>query len=793
MTSNRTRSTLRNSRFGTTRTRARALGTATTLATAVALAATAIGGPASAASEGPDLGDETMLYDFNTPTLPSEVTSANATRTRVGDEDGQLRVDFQTSRAFYTNFRLAPSTPWDLSGSKSVGLAMDLSNPTDRSTQLIVDIASTNGGATRSLNVPAHSSGTYYVDIASPATAVDSGLRADPSWLADKSVQQAVWMWGRKDIDPSSILRVTLGVAGAIHDKTVVVDNIRVARDAPADPDYLTGVVDKYGQNAKSDFPGKAYENSDLKDQRDQEAADLAANPVLPDRSAFGGWADGPQLEATGYFRTEKVDGTWALVDPEGHLYFSTGIDNARLFDSQTMTGYDYDHSLLPDFEEDYVGGRTAATPEDLNRLSGPVVDTRTKVDDVRAGLFETLPKLDKKGRDHYGYVPHTFAGPLPQGETYHFYRQNLELKYPGHKNAPSYVDTWRDNTVDRMLSWGFTSFGNWADPPQYVNGRIPVFAHGWITGDYKTVTPGGWGPMPDPFDPAFRDATRATAEAVAEETGTENPWLVGVFMDNEKSWGNTGNFANRYLITIAALGLDVTESPTKAEFSRLLKEKYSTIGALNTAWGTAIPSWEAFDAGTFDQGTATNKKTPDFQWLTKVYASKYFEVVDSELDRVLPNNLYMGPRFASWGRTPEVLEAAKEYVDVIAYNEYEEGLHPSTWGFLKDLDMPSLIGEFHIGTLESGSFHPGLVSAGSLEERGTMYAEYMESVIDNPYMVGAHWFQYVDSPISGRQIDGENYNIGFVSVTDRPYEDMVSAARKVNGELYDRRWGGLD
>jgi agarase len=73
---------------------------------------------------------------------------------------------------------------------------------------------------------------------------------------------------------------------------------------------------------------------------------------------------------------------------------------------------------------------------------------------------------------------------------------------------------------------------------------------------------------------------------------------------------------------------------------------------------------------------------------------------------------------------------------------------------------------------------------------RADAYAHYMRSVIDNPYFVGAHWFQYMDSPATGRAWDGENYNVGFVTVTDTPYKPLVESARKVNQELYTRRFG---
>jgi agarase len=51
---------------------------------------------------------------------------------------------------------------------------------------------------------------------------------------------------------------------------------------------------------------------------------------------------------------------------------------------------------------------------------------------------------------------------------------------------------------------------------------------------------------------------------------------------------------------------------------------------------------------------------------------------------------------------------------------------------------------------------------------------------------VGVHWFQYIDEPLTGR-FDGENYNIGFVDVTDTPYPELRDAARRVNNTIYHR------
>jgi agarase len=43
----------------------------------------------------------------------------------------------------------------------------------------------------------------------------------------------------------------------------------------------------------------------------------------------YGGWT-GQSLGATGNFRTEKVDGRWWLVTPDGHPFFSNGLNSIR-------------------------------------------------------------------------------------------------------------------------------------------------------------------------------------------------------------------------------------------------------------------------------------------------------------------------------------------------------------------------------------------------------------------------------------------------------------------------------
>ena len=77
----------------------------------------------------------------------------------------------------------------------------------------------------------------------------------------------------------------------------------------------------------------------------------------------------------------------------------------------------------------------------------------------------------------------------------------------------------------------------------------------------------------------------------------------------------------------------------------------------------------------------------------------------------------------------------------------------------------------------------PGLKQTSSQEERGVAYRYYIENAMADSSIVGAHWFEWVDEPSTGR-FDGENYNIGLVDVTDRPYTELLDAAKATHRRL---------
>ena len=108
---------------------------------------------------------------------------------------------------------------------------------------------------------------------------------------------------------------------------------------------------DRYGQYCHEDWPGKIHSDADLAAARAAEAKALAEHGASPiaEGDRFGGWAKGPQLAATGFFRTEKVAGKWWLVDPDGHLFFSHGIAGVRSGDATAVAGRERFFAWLPD------------------------------------------------------------------------------------------------------------------------------------------------------------------------------------------------------------------------------------------------------------------------------------------------------------------------------------------------------------------------------------------------------------------------------------------------------------
>ncbi|XPF95772.1 agarase [Colwellia sp. RE-S-Sl-9] len=701
-----------------------------------------------------------------------------------------LKIKFSTQHAS-SGIELKPEKPWVTSHLGNNAFMFAAKNTSESSIMLSVNITGENNKTQRrTVAVDKDETITLYFELKGFELDHDTGLRDTPP--AFKTTARKMPIRGSKEIiDFSQVHAIKIYTETQIKPTEIVIDNLRFETTPTPNKNYVTHIVDKFGQRADIDFDLKVKSTAELKAYADKELIALKNSKGWPDRSQFGGWKEGPRFDATGYFRTQKVANKWALIDPEGYLYFSSGIANSRMSNTSTFTGIDYKDDSVRYIDPNDV------TPEDSQGISGnyrQAQKTSYVANQQRRNMFEWLPDYDNELANHYGYRRKAHKGPMEHGEVYSFYQANLERRY-GETTEQSYLKNWHDTTLDRMVDWGFTSFGNWTDPMFYDNKKMPYFANGWIIGEFKTLSSGFdiWGKMPDVFDPEFVRRAHITTQVIAQEI-KDSPWCVGIFIDNEQSWGGEGPPIRRYGIVFDALSKNAKKSPSKAVFVKMLKQKYENIHALNIVWGKNLASWEQLSEGVNykkDDGYS-DEMLVDLGWLLQTYADEYFKVVKNAIKDVLPNHMYMGARFTTWGTAPEALKAAKKYADVVSYNYYREGLDEMTWSFLKELDAPVIIGEYHIGSTDVGHPNPGIIHAPNQKVRADMYRDYMNTAIDNPYVIGAHWFQYIDSPLTGRAHDGENYNVGFVTTTDIPFPYMVSAAKDIHTKLYRRRYGDI-
>ena len=671
-----------------------------------------------------------------TPLKVEKVIPENAQVTMVPGKGAEQawKIEFAPAQRASLHFPSGEKV-WDW---RAYGaLAFDLTNPSDEEIGFglrIDDDASADG---TKHSVTGHSTigprlTVSYSYPLGPTMPMENGMRGGPPFPGVEPIIYGSF----KRVDEGHVTAFQIFLDRPPAARTLILENIRLLP-----PVSYEGIVDAFGQYTRANWPGKIENESDFATRRAEEEAQIQAAPTLPDRDEYGGWASGPQIQPTGFFSTTKRDGKWWLVTPSGHLFLSFGVDTIGLTEGPTM------------------------------------IEGREK-------MFTWLPAATDPLARHFGQTAEVLYGPIKKGRSFNFYSANLERKY-----GPDWHARFRSFALDRLRAWGFNTIANWSDPALYDLKRVPYTATIDISGDYARVASGQdyWGKMHDPFDPKFAAAVDKQVRETVQPY-RDDPWCLGYFIDNEVSWGAGETDRGHYGLAYGALA-ETKDSPAKQALVEQLKLHYGKINFLNKAWGTGFSSWESLLNQPYKAPDALSPQMrQDFSSYVKKFAQQYFSVIRDTLRKYDPNHLYLGCRFA-W-RTAEAVAASAEYCDVVSFNIYRSHVDRKEWEFTNALNKPVIIGEFHFGALDRGMFHTGLVSVPDQKARAEMYRNYLHSVVDHPAFVGCAWFEYVDEPLTGRTYDGENYNVGFVTMTDTPYPEMVEAAKTVHAEAYARRLG---
>ncbi|MDG1730240.1 MAG: hypothetical protein P8K68_10090 [Algibacter sp.] len=111
-----------------------------------------------------------------------------------------------------------------------------------------------------------------------------------------------------------------------IGNPSIEIRNMSLHKNDPGD-EYLgkTPIVDEFGQSNLVDFEEKIKSINQLESEWNLEDESLNRDEDF-NYSKYGGYLNA-KLEATGFFRTQKVDNNWWFVDPDGYQFLSLGSD----------------------------------------------------------------------------------------------------------------------------------------------------------------------------------------------------------------------------------------------------------------------------------------------------------------------------------------------------------------------------------------------------------------------------------------------------------------------------------
>ena len=221
----------------------------------------------------------------------------------------------------------------------------------------------------------------------------------------------------------TNVTGITVAMDYPVGSPTLEIRSVTLATNDPGDA-VLEGkpLVDEFGQYTHAEWPGKAHSLDELKKNWDAEDAALKNAPT--NRDAYGGFLE-THAKATGFFRVEQIDGRWWFVDPDGHLFYSTGLNGV---------------------------GVNAAT-----RVTG------------REDLFAALPPTNLAA------VAFGARGRAPGGS---FYTWNLQRRF-----GNDWRNKWAELTTQRLAAWGFNTMQNWGATNQ-AEPRVPYafMMRGWQT-----------------------------------------------------------------------------------------------------------------------------------------------------------------------------------------------------------------------------------------------------------------------------------------------------------------------
>ncbi|MDR1585247.1 MAG: hypothetical protein LBS07_03605 [Prevotellaceae bacterium] len=436
--------------------------------------------------------------------------------------------------------------------------------------------------------------------------------------------------------------------------------------------------------------------------------------------------------------------GQWKLGDFEGKIYSEEQLRKEwDAEDAAINEVEDFNYSLYGGylnkkvkstgfFRTEFINGRWwFVDPEGYLFLS-------FGINGIRPGGDLYTKNIDKCGNMFQELAPRELfiesANVSPETHSASFGVWNLYRRY-----GENYIQESAKMAVRRMTGWGINTIANWSSPHVYSLNRkafiLPLRGLG-TTNSLMGLADVYAGDFHDKLD-------KAVEENIAGYK--DNPFLLGYFVGNEPAWLTKEE-------RLSKLILEGEDCPVKTEFLKYLKKG------------------------------DTPKRRKEFIYKT---FEIFMKSVSKSLKKHDPNHLNLGIRYGYIEQlNDELLRMSKETFDVLSFNCYALAPDHAKMDYaMKISGLPMFIGEYHFGTVDRG-LAQSLWQVNSQKERGGAFRYYTENGFAHPGLIGASWFIWCDQNINGRS-DGENYNCGFVDVTDRPYPHMAAAAKETAKRLY--------
>jgi hypothetical protein len=417
--------------------------------------------------------------------------------------------------------------------------------------------------------------------IAVPLAALDSQRMFFPR----KPGQLKMVIHGNKVL-LDQVNRIQIGVQKSSFSQTMEISNIHLTDVEPDYPLPAEKLVDELGQWNKKNWPGKMKSEAELVSYLQEEShadAGISLADFDDQWSRYGGWK-GKRFEATGRFRTQHDGERWWLVDPEGYVFYSNGLDCVRADENCPVGGIESLFTWLPPEEGAYQDAWSV----------------NTWFEPVKSINFSAVNLIRTFGKDWWS--------------------------------------EWAKITRRRMIQWGFNTIGNWSDSDFIRQAKLPYV---WPLGQFPETKKKIFRDFPDVFSEEYRNNAISFAQEM--KAFKDDPYMIGYFLRNEPEWA----FIHGLIIAEELLE-NGENFDSKRELIRFLTERYEGIVQnLNRAWGLQLSDFGELSQPIRKASQLSEQARQDLKAFSRIMIELYVKIPSEEIKKVDPDHLNLGMRYA--------------------------------------------------------------------------------------------------------------------------------------------------